>query len=122
MNRPRKKNIEEDISNPQFRKQIRRAKFSLENNRWLNMCNPYSLIKHGLISEEPFMDVYSARILRAWDIIRPVFATARRNGDPSLWENFEYLVVRAHRCEQMYPRGLPQRCASSPIQGRLAYR
>ncbi|MDQ6933279.1 MAG: DUF4760 domain-containing protein [Candidatus Eremiobacteraeota bacterium] len=101
--------LDENISKPEFRLQILHAQFPRENNPWLNMLNSYewvgSLIKHGLIPEEAFMDVYSARILRAWDIIEPVFAITRRRGDRSMWENFEYLVVRARHWEQLYPRG-----------------
>ncbi len=52
------------------------------------------MIKHGLIPEAAFMDVTGAN-LRAWDIIEPVFAIARRRGDRPVWKNFECLVVRA---------------------------
>ena len=73
------------------------------------MMNSYewvgSLVKHGLIPEDPFLGVYSARILRAWRVVEPVFAVVRRRGDPSARENFEFLVVRSRAWERKYPKG-----------------
>lgn len=104
-----KRIVPEQVQNPEFRKALTGGVFAREDNPWLNMMNSYewvgSLIKHGLIPEEPFMDVYSARILSAWEVLEPVFAIARRRGDPSLWENFEYLVVRSREWEKNYPGG-----------------
>lgn len=101
--------LEKQLPDPNFRRQIVAGEFVREENPWLNMMNSYewvgSLIKHGLIPEEPFMDVYSARILRAWTVFEPIFAVARRAGDPSLWENFEFLVVRSREWERKYPNG-----------------
>jgi hypothetical protein len=116
-----KRLIEERLPDPNYRRAIASGSFERENNPWLNMMNSYewvgSLVKHRLIPEEPFMDVYSARILKAWTVVEPVFAVARRGGDPSLWENFEYLIVRSREWEKTfpngaYPKGVP----------RLAYR
>lgn len=104
-----KKIIQDNIEDPDFRKSIVQATYARGNNPWLNMCNSYewvgSLVKHGLIPEEPFMDVYSSRILSAWTILEPIFALARRRGDRSIWENFEYLIVRSRRWETLYPDG-----------------
>ena len=109
--------VEEQIGDPAFRKALAAGSFVRENNPWLNMMNSYewvgSLVKHGLIPEEPFMDVYSARILRAWTTLEPLFAIVRRRGDPSVWENFEFLVVRSREWEKRfpdgaYPRGVPR--------------
>jgi hypothetical protein len=97
------------LPDPVFRRELAAGEFAREENPWLNIMNSYewvgSLVKHGLIPEEPFMDVYSARILRAWSVFEPVFAVARRAGDPSLWENFEFLVVRSREWERKYPNG-----------------
>jgi hypothetical protein len=101
--------LEQQLPDADFRKKLAAGSFARKDNPWLNMMNSYewvgSLIKHGLIPEEPFMDVYSARILRAWSVFEPVFAVARRGGDPSLWENFEFLVVRSREWERKYPNG-----------------
>jgi Domain of unknown function (DUF4760) len=110
-----KQMLDQSLSSQQYRKAIESGDFPRENNAWLNLANSYewvgSLVKHGLIPEGPFMDVYSSRLIRAWSIVEPVIAIARRRGDQSLWENFEFLVVRAHDWERTspngsYPRGL----------------
>ncbi len=104
-----KRILAERLPDAQFRKQITDGTFERENNPWLNMANSYewvgSLVKHGLIPEEPFLDVYSARILHAWAVLEPIFAIRRRNGDPSMWENFEYLVARSRAWEVEFPQG-----------------
>ena len=101
--------LKENLPFPEFRKAIFDGTFVRRDNPWLNMANSYewvgSLIKHRLIPEEPFMDVYSSRLLTAWHIVEPVIAIRRRHGDPSLWENFEYLVVRARDWERQFPQG-----------------
>jgi len=101
--------IKERLPEPEYRKAIVSGDFERLDNPWLNMANSYewvgSLVKHRLIPEEPFMDVYSSRIQTAWSILEPVIAIRRRSGDPSLWENFEYLVVRARHWEKQFPAG-----------------
>ena len=108
--------LNEKLPDPNYRRSIQDSTFEREHNPWLNMANSYewvgSLIKHRLIPEEPFMDVYSSRLIFAWRIIEPVVAIRRRNGDPSLWENFEYLVVRAHAWEAQFPNGAYPKHAS----------
>lgn len=101
--------LHQNLPDPAFRRTLYEARYPREGNPWLNMCNSYewvgSLIKHKLIPEEPFMDVYSARILTAWEVLEPVVAIVRRRGDPSIWENFEYLVARSKQWEKENPQG-----------------
>lgn len=104
-----KRLLEEELPSADYRRSIQQGRFAREDNPWLNLLNSYewvgSLVKHRLIPEEPFMDVYSGRLLLAWSIVEPVVAIARRRGDTSLWENFEFLVVRAKEWERMFPNG-----------------
>jgi hypothetical protein len=101
--------IANNLHDAAYRRAIFDETFPRRNNAWLNLCNSYewvgSLIKHNLIPEEPFMDVYSARLLSAWDMLEEIVAIRRRRGDPSLWENFEYLAVRAKAWERVHPSG-----------------
>jgi hypothetical protein len=101
--------IAEKLSDPTYRRALEDGSFPRRNNAWLNLCNSYewvgSLIKHDLIPEEPFMDVYSARVLSTWAVIEEIVAIRRRSGDSSSWENFEYLVVRAREWEHQFPNG-----------------
>lgn len=104
-----KAQIQERLRDPEYRRSIQEGTFERAGNAWLNLANSYewvgSLVKHRLIPEEPFMDVYSARLIIAWKIVEPVLAIRRRSGDPSLWENFEYLLARAHQWEKQFPSG-----------------
>lgn len=101
--------LKEKLADPGYRRAVMDGSFERHNNAWLNLLNSYewvgSLIKHGLIPEEPFMDVYSSRLITAWKITEPIVAIRRRHGDNSLWENFEYLVVRAREWERQFPNG-----------------
>ena len=101
--------IAQHMADPAYRRAIYDGSFERRNNPWLNLCNSYewvgSLIKHRLIPEEAFMDVYSARVLSAWDLVEEIMAIRRRCGDPSLWENFEYLAVRSRAWERNNPGG-----------------
>ncbi len=113
--------LKERLPDPAYRKSVFEVTYDRENNPWLNMCNSYewvgSLIKHKLIPEEAFMDVYSSRILTAWETLQPVVAIVRRRGDPSIWENFEYLVVRSKLWEKNNPHGAyPQSTPRASIE------
>jgi hypothetical protein len=78
------------------------------NVAWLNLANSYdwvgSLVKNRLIPEDAFLDVYSYRIQNAWRIIEPLAALVRPKIS-GVWENFEYLVVKAEDWERRYPNG-----------------
>lgn len=69
------------------------------NVAWLQLGNQYervgSLLKYRLIPEEPFLDVYCMRAVRAWNTLLPILSLMRSEGDDSTWENFEYMYVRA---------------------------
>lgn len=76
---------------------------------WLQLGNRYdrigSLLKHRLIPEEPFFDVYAPILMKTWKILLPVTAILRSAGDQSIWENFEYMFVRAKAFSERYERG-----------------
>lgn len=107
-----------NLEDPAYRRNIVDGTFDRKNNPWLNLANSYewvgSLIKHRLIPEETFMDVYSYRVLQAWNLVEDVVALRRQGaGSNAHWENFEYLVVRARAFsakhpDGWYPRGTPR--------------
>jgi len=41
------------------------------------------------------MDVFSWILVNDWKDAEDLIAVSRRRGGPGIWENFEYLVVRA---------------------------
>jgi hypothetical protein len=87
------------LPDPAFRRSLIEGTFERRNNPWLNLANSYdwvgSLVKQALIPEESLLDVYSGRILQAWNIIEGVVPLVRQRSGSAVWENFEYLVVRA---------------------------
>jgi hypothetical protein len=100
----------EKLSNPAYRRSIEDGTVDRTSNPWLNLCNSYewvgSLVRQGLIEEEPIMDIYADRIIAAWKTTSPAIAVARRGRDASVLENFEYLYVRASEYVARHPQGM----------------
>lgn len=97
------------IDDPAYRQSIIDASFERKNNPWLNLANSYdwvgSLVKHRLIPEEALLDVYSGRVIQAWEIIEELVPLVRARAGDAVWENFEYLVVRARQWNVQHPHG-----------------
>jgi hypothetical protein len=86
------------------------------NVAWLQVGNRHerigSLLKYKLIPEEPFLDVYSNITIQTWEILLPITSIVRSRNE-NVWENFEYMYVRAKAFEQRYehgnyPKGMPR--------------
>jgi hypothetical protein len=87
------------------------------NVAWLKLGNRHerigSLLKYALIPEDPFLDVYATVVMQAWELMLPVTALTRATLDPAIWENFEYMYVRAKAFSDRYkggnyPKGVPR--------------
>lgn len=100
-----------------YRRAILDGTYERTNNSWLNLANSYDwvggLVKFKLIPEEPFLDTYAGRIQQAWSIIEGIVPLVRSRAGPAVWENFEYLVVRARQWSAVhahgaYPKGAPR--------------
>jgi hypothetical protein len=109
--------VDARLTDANYRKSIINGVVPRKNNPWLNLANSYdwvgSLVKHKLIPEDSFLDVYTGRVIQAWDIIEGIVPLVRKRGGPGVWENFEYLVVRArewnsHHTQGAYPKGVPR--------------
>lgn len=102
--------IAERLPDPAYRKSIVDGTFDTIDNPWLNLGNSYewvgSLVRQGLISEKAFMDIYSSVVIRAWHIMEDVTALRRREKGPAIWENFEYIYMRAEAWEVRFPNGM----------------
>lgn len=76
---------------------------------WLQLGNAYervgSLLKYGLIPEEPFLDVYYGRAMHAWEVMLPMISLIRSSGGKGVWENFEYMYVRSKAFQERHPDG-----------------
>ena len=76
---------------------------------WLQLGNSYdwvgSLVKNRLIPENAFLDVYAFRVVQAWELMQPMTVLARHNVGDGVWENFEFLYVRATEWVKRHPNG-----------------
>ena len=93
------------LADPDYRQSIIDGTFD-RDVAWLNLANSYdwvgSLVKNRLIPIDAFLDVYAYRIIQAWKVIEPVAALVRPHANDTIWENFEYLYVKA----QDFDKGL----------------
>lgn len=93
------------LADPEYRQSIIEGTFD-RDVAWLNLANSYdwvgSLVKNRLIPIDAFLDVYSYRVIQAWKVIEPVAALVRPHAGDSMWENFEYLYVKAEDWEGTY--------------------
>ena len=66
------------------------------------------LAKHGVIDEAMFLDRYSRNIRMAWTMLTPFIAHMRKiAGDSAIYENFEFLVVKAENFDREHPSAYP---------------
>lgn len=76
---------------------------------WLQLGNSYdwvgNLVKNKLIPEDAFLDVYNFRVIQAWELMVPMTVLARYNTSDAVWENFEFLYVRALAWAKSHPNG-----------------
>jgi hypothetical protein len=57
-----------------------------------------SFVKAGIIDEHLSAELWSIVVLRNWNALAPVVTYLREDlGEPSLWENFEYLAWLSER-------------------------
>jgi hypothetical protein len=84
-------------------------------------------VKYGLIDENSLLDLASDAAVGFWEMLWPVTQLRRQTSGPALYENFEYLAVRARqwvaqRPGGAYPKGMPRYAQLEPYYGRLTAR
>jgi hypothetical protein len=96
------------LADPEYRQSVVEGTFN-RDVAWLNLANSYdwvgSLVKNRLIPVDAFLDVYSFRVRQAWKVLEPVTALVRPVAGDAVWENFEYLYVKAEDWAKAHPRG-----------------
>jgi hypothetical protein len=74
------------------------------------LCNWFSeigtLLKHGLVTEPTFMDMFGRLIAYYWILLEPVVAVMRRNRGDAQYHGFEFLALRARLWLERYPNGI----------------
>ncbi|MBV8163774.1 MAG: DUF4760 domain-containing protein [Candidatus Eremiobacteraeota bacterium] len=86
--------------------------------------------KYGLIDERSFLDIAFQTVIDTWERLWPVTRVRREASGPAIYENFEYLAVRARQWQQRHPHGaypagvlrygpvsLPQQISADPHVG-----
>ena len=78
---------------------------------WFNEIG--TLVKNGLVQEDPFLEMFGRLVNRYWELLVPVVALLRRRRGPTQYENFEYLAARyrqwfARRPAGRYPKRTPR--------------
>lgn len=75
----------------------------------LVVCNWFNeigtLVKHGLVSEDAFMDLFARLIVYCWNKTSPAIAVMRRSRGDFQYHDFEYLTVQAKRWLAEHPHG-----------------
>jgi hypothetical protein len=71
------------------------------------------LVKNGMVDETLYLDEFVTQVIGAWATLESFVALIRDgSGDVGLWDNFEYLTVRARAFLQAhpttYPKGVPR--------------
>lgn len=96
------------LADPQYVRSVLDNTFD-RSVAWLQLGNSYdwvgSLIKNRLIPVDSFLDVYSFRITQAWKLMEPIIVLARRDTSNAVWENFEYLHVKALEWNEKHAQG-----------------
>lgn len=103
--------LPERLEDPAYRKDLSRIGFvNTDVHPELVACNWFNamgtLLKHGLISEETFMDLFSRLIRYYWRSLAPVIAIMRRSRGAGQYHDFEYLAIRADEWLRQYPEGV----------------
>jgi hypothetical protein len=71
-----------------------------------NWCNTMgTLVKHHVVTEEMFMDLFARLIVFSWKNLEPVVAIMRRTRGEVQYHDFEYLAIRAERWLAQHPAG-----------------
>ena len=63
------------------------------------------LVKLGLIERELVLEMWSYIIMLNWELLEPLTAIGRREGDDALWENFEYMTVLSQDWSNAHSKG-----------------
>ncbi len=86
----------------------------------LIVCNWFNeigtLVKHRLVSEDAFMDLFARLIVYCWRLVGPAVAVMRRTRGDFQYHDFEYLALRAQTWLERHPRGIfPLASARKPL-------
>jgi hypothetical protein len=99
------------MEDPAYRKELETIGYiDVEAHPELLVCNLFNemgtLVKHRLVSEDTFMDLFARLIVFCWKKASPAIAVMRRSRGDFQYHDFEYLYVRAVLWLERNPNGL----------------
>lgn len=116
--------LPQHLADPLYRDELARIGFiDARKHPEIAACNWFNkigtLLKHGLVSEGAFMDLFGKLIAYYWDALAPVVAIMRRRRGDGQYHDFEYLAMRARawlaaRPQGFYPSRVPRAQLSDP--------
>ena len=104
------------LDRPEYRDElIRRGYIDARRHPELLLCNWFNkmglLVKHRIVSEEIFMDLFARLIVYYWDALVPAVVLMRRNRGEGEYHDFEFLAMRGRQWLERnrggkFPKGL----------------
>ncbi len=118
------KNLPQRLDDPAYRRELEHIGFvdtaahpEMIACNWLNEMG--TLLKHGLVSEDTFMDLFARLIVHCWRQIEPAIAIMRRRRGEFQYHDFEYLALRAAAWLKRNPSGMfPRGFSRVPLPDR----
>ncbi len=115
------KQLPERLEDPVYRRELETIGFvdpaahpEMIACNWLNEMG--TLVKHGLVSEATFMDLFARLIVHCWRQVAPAVAIMRRKRGEAQYHDFEYLAMRAADWLKRNPAGMfPRRFSRIPL-------
>ena len=103
------RDLETRLQDADFRKSLEQHPVDPQIHKELHVCDFFEQIgnymKRGLIDEDAYLDTACDFVDAMWRKLEPAIAIMRRTRDNSLYDNFEYLVVRSRAWLARHPNG-----------------
>lgn len=64
-----------------------------------------AVLKHALVEEPTFMELFGRLAVQYWELLAPAIAIVRRRRGEAQFHNFEYLAIRARKWLSDHPAG-----------------
>jgi hypothetical protein len=107
------------LQDPHYRDELeRRGYIDSSLHPELLLCNWFNkmglLVKHRIVSEAAFMDLFARLIVYYWDALAPAIALMRRSRGQGEYHDFEFLALRgrdwlAQNRDGVFPKGQTRR-------------
>lgn len=103
--------LPERLRDPGYRRELAEIGFvDLDDHPELILCNWFNemgaLLKHHLVTQDAFMDLFARLIIYYWKSLGSVVAIMRRKRGDYQYHDFEYLAIRAQQWLALHPTGL----------------